>query len=136
MHFHFSSLLVVTDLTLPMSVLAARAHANVEIVNVEWLRDKVKGTQTIDTTQPSTTQQDTHHDPILSGTSKDKKRSRKEVSPSSELSDLDAPYDLEEPPLKKAKDGQKAKSSSLRIPVDEMCSLAGDTFSFHNFDHH
>lgn len=42
-----------------------------------------------------------------------------------DLSADDSVGDARQSPLKKRKDGQKAKSTSLRVPVDEHCPLVG-----------
>lgn len=55
-----------------------------------------------------------------------KKRARiKNVSTYEDPSATDVEEDEERSSPKKRKDGQKAKSTSLRVPVDEHCPLSG-----------
>lgn len=57
---------------------------------------------------------------------KGKKRARNEMLAIPVYEDSSADEeDADHSPTKKRKDGQKAKSSSLRVPVDEHCPLAG-----------
>ena len=53
---------------------------------------------------------------------KGKKRGRTEAKSESPVDDKEK---IEEPPQKKFKDGQKAKSDSVLVPIDEGCQLFG-----------
>ena len=57
--------------------------------------------------------------------SKGKKRGRADSADDQKPSKASDDDGKQQPPAKKQKDGQKAKSGSLQIPVDEGCSLAG-----------
>ena len=60
----------------------------------------------------------------VKGKGKGKKRARSPTPVIEDPSDVDDSG--EQPPTKKQKDAQKAESSSLLIPVDETCPLAGE----------
>ncbi len=62
--------------------------------------------------------------PPTAGTGKKRARN-KDVPIYVDLSADDLEEDVEESSPKKRKDGQKAKSTSLRVPVDENCPLIG-----------
>lgn len=100
------------------SVKQAKQLPAVKIVDENWLRAAILGVQAANGSQSSASQPSSAAPPSApaSAATKGKKRAHDEVQSYRDPSaDVDALEDEEEeqPPLKKPKDGQKAKSTSL-----------------------
>ena len=109
-----------------------------KIVNIDWLNDSFEAKRKVyeepylmanASTQKAKVKKSADHSKSRSQPSKDldevkapgKKRER-----SSKIKD--EPSDEEEErPQKKIRDGQKASSAKLNVPVDEGCNLSGQT---------
>ncbi|MCJ1453687.1 hypothetical protein MMC28_004035 [Mycoblastus sanguinarius] len=93
--------------------------SDVKIVTYDWLlasaNNKLKADEgAFSIVQPVSSQN--------GRSTKGKKRAHSPTPVKTDSSDEDTDS---KPPAKKSKDGQKAKTRALQIPVDEMCSLAG-----------
>lgn len=106
---------MLTDFNLIVVNLAAEL-AGVKIVSYEWILDSVEERKKVDEGKylmavggPKTAPNQ--------AISKGKKRP-------AESSD-DEDIDVQQPPAKKRKDGQKAHSDLVQVRVDDVCPLAG-----------
>ena len=96
-------------------------------MSLEWLLDSVEAKKKVKEAQYLMA-----NVPEPKDNTKGKKRARADSAeddkPSQPLND----DDREEPPAKKIKDGQKAKSGSIQIPLDEGCPLGRKYYSHRN----
>ena len=107
------------DKVLTTTVKQAGEASDVKIVTYDWLlasaNNKLKADEgAFSIVQPVSSQN--------GRSTKGKKRAHSPTPVKTDSSDEDTDS---KPPAKKSKDGQKAKTRALQIPVDEMCSLAG-----------
>ena len=99
-------------------------------MRLEWLLDsveakkKVKETQYLMATIPKS-----------KDNSNGKKRAHAESVEDNKQSQATDGNNEQEPPAKKQKDGQKVKSESVRIPIDEGCPLGRKCYSHQNSKH-
>lgn len=125
---------VDSDLTfVSITVKEARKFPDIKLVNFDWLTASINSRRRADESQfafeadynPDDATNSPGPTPFQQNKGKGKKRQR---SPSPiEKDSSDAEESVEQPPTKRHKDVQKAKSASLLIPVDETCPLAGKT---------
>ena len=124
-----------------MSVQQASKHSDIQIVSIDWLLDSFKANARADEStyllaNANSRKHDTEpdedperiDDPQVEEdtgqkSNKGKKRARDPESIQPASLELESQG---EPPAKKFRDGQKAKSKSLQVPVDEGCNLAGN----------
>ena len=119
-----------------MIVLEAGRFPDINIVSLDWLRASIDGHVRADEAQFSFTQTSSSRGNATSskGLTPSKQKETKgkgSKRPRSSTSIEDDPSDVEDSEVhvtvKRHKDGQTATSSSLLIPVDETCPLAGKT---------
>lgn len=119
-----------------IKVQEASKFPDIRIVNFDWLTASVNSQIRADENEFSFVQTASDEDGPTSSVGatsskvndtkgKGKKRLRSPTPIEEDPSDVDEA--VQEPPTKKHKDVQRAKSGSLRIPVDETCPLAGKT---------
>lgn len=117
-----------------VKVQEASKFPDIKIVSLDWLTASTNSKIRADEAQflfnqTASSQDDTTRSmgPTVSKQNhtkgKGKKRERSPIPVEEEYSDVSEA--VEQSPAKKHKDGQKAKSGSLLVPVDEMCPLAG-----------
>ena len=99
-----------------LTVKQAGGFPNIKLVNYDWLITSITNKLKSDESnfQFATKAAETN--------SKGKKRARSETPVKVNPIAHESP---DGPPAKKQKDGNKAKSSSLRIPLDETCNAPG-----------
>ncbi|SLM34132.1 poly-ribose polymerase [Lasallia pustulata] len=102
-------------------VKQASDRPNTKIVSLEWLLDSVEAKKKVKETQYLVAATPKSKD-ITNG----KKRARAESVGNDKPSQALDGNNKQEPPAKKQKHGQKAKSESIRIPIDEGCPLDPD----------
>ena len=119
-----------------MIVVEAGRFPDINIVSLDWLRASIDGHVRADEAQFSLTQ--TNSSRSIATSSKGLAPSKQEETkgkgskrPRSSTSIEDGPSDVVDSEAhvtaKRHKDGQTATSSSLLIPIDETCPLAGKT---------
>ena len=130
-------ILHLANALIPVSVkvLEASRFPDIKIVSFDWLTASISGRTRADETQFSFGQTSSNPDDTtrsMSPTHSKQKGSKKRPRSPSPISDGSSKTDAEEaeeqPPVKRHKDVQRAKSGSLIIPVDETCPLAGKDF--------
>lgn len=94
-------------------------------MSLEWLLDSVEAKKKVSEIQYSMTNM-----PGSKDDSNGKKRARAESAEDDKPAPTSNDGKKQEPPAKKQKDGQKAKSGSVRIPIDEGCQLDR---KYHNY---
>lgn len=108
-------------------VAQAGTLPDIKIVNLDWLLDSVNGGKLLDEAQYLFTSRSIDKSVTKSQSNSGKKRARADTPDNHDAGNAASP-DIEEnqqPPVKRQKDGQKAKSgSALNVPVDEGCNLA------------
>lgn len=87
-------------------------------MSLEWLLDSVEAKKKVEETQYLMTNM-----PDSKNDSKGKKRARTNSAEEDKPTLTSNDDNKQEPPAKKQKDGQKAKSGSIRIPIDEGCTV-------------
>lgn len=123
------TLLYTTDwvVIVVFTVAQAQKLPDIRIVSLDWLLDSVNEGKVLDEDQYSFENKNIDKSAPDSQPAKGKKRARA-ASPEEDDAQQITPLDVkeeEEPPVKRQKDGQKAKSgSALSVPVDERCNLA------------
>lgn len=90
----------------------------IKIVSLVWLLDSVAAKKHVKETQYLMTNM-----PDSKDVSKGKKRARADSAEDDKPARTSNDDNKQEPLAKKQKDGQKAKSGSIRIPIDEGCQL-------------
>ncbi len=141
----------MSDCAITVAVKQALKRPEVKIVNLQWLLDSIQQSQKVSeaTYQLSATNSSVSPGPGQTKSQKGKqdnkmnmtappkvpKRARKSANADGGMAPdaavnpgvAESSEDDEtgEPPAKKQKDGQKAQSGSLIVPVDEGCGLAG-----------
>jgi len=129
---HASSTLTIlysTDCAVMVVTAVAQAQKlpDIKIVSLDWLLESVNEGMVLDEAQYSFTNHTTDKSAPNSQLATGKKRVRAATPEENDTQQITARYpeEDEEPPVKRQKDGQKAKSSSaLTVPVDEGCNLA------------
>lgn len=125
-----------------ISVKQAKEDSDIGIVSIDWLLDSLEAGARADESNYFLTDSDSlaKGDAEAEGDSKtgndnqaengaiakaEKGKKRTRHFDSDESTSLD-PKSEGQPPAKKIRDGQKAKSNSLQVPVDGGCDLAGN----------
>ena len=120
-----------------MKVQEASRFPNIKIVNFDWLTASTNSQSRADEAQFSFGQTDSNRNdatnsmgPTLSKESEIKGKGRKRPRSPTPIGDepFNAGEAMQNPSTKRHKDVQRATSSSLLIPVDETCHLAGKVF--------
>lgn len=111
-------------------VKQASDRPNTKIVSLEWLLDSVEAKKKVKETQYLVAATPKSKD-ITNG----KKRARAESVGNDKPSQALDGNNKQEPPAKKQKHGQKAKSESIRIPIDEGCPLDRKCYPRQNASH-
>lgn len=109
------------------SVKQAGDVSNLKIVSLEWLLDSVEAKKKVKETQYLVTNM-----PGSKDVSRGQKRARAESAEDDKPAPTSNDGNKQEPPAKKQKDGQKAKSRSIRIPIYEGCQFDRKYYSHHN----
>lgn len=108
-------------------VVQANAIPNIMIVSLNWLLDSVEERKLMDGAEYPLTGKTEDKSTTKSQTNGGKKRARTKTSDDDDAEEeASATTEKDEkPPVKRQRDGQKAKSgSALHVPVDEGCNLA------------
>lgn len=125
-----------------IKVKEASKFPDIKIVSFDWLTASINSQVRADEAQFSFGQSDSSQDvaassmdPTPSQQNDTKGKGRKRPRSPTPIEEIPSDVDeaLEEPPAKKHKDVQRAKSGSLLIPVDETCPLAGKTSNLEFF---
>ncbi|KAL9133352.1 MAG: hypothetical protein Q9175_005473 [Cornicularia normoerica] len=128
------TLLQLLSTSKPGSKKEASKFPDIKIVSFDWLTASINSQVRADEAQFSFGQSDSIQDvaassmgPTPSQQNDTKGKCRKRPRSPTPIEEIPSDVDeaLEEPPAKKHKDVQRAKSGSLLIPVDETCPLAG-----------
>ena len=119
-----------------VKVQEARKFPDIKIVSFDWLTASIKSHIRADEDHFSFSQTDSDQDeainskqpmPSAKNDNKGKGKKRPRSPTPTEEVPSDAEDSAEQMPTKKHRDVQRATSSSLLIPVDETCPLAGKT---------
>lgn len=109
------------------AVAQAQKFPDIKIVSLDWVLESVNECMALYEGPYSFTNHTTDKSAPNSQPATGKKRVRAATPEENDTQQITAPdpKEDEEPPVKRQKDGQKAKSdSALTVPVDEGCSLA------------
>ena len=120
------------------AVTQAKGLPGTKIVSLDWLLESVEEGKMLDEAQYSFTIKAMDKSAPSSQSNGGKKRARVETPEDNNAQQTASPVsdEAEQPPMKRQKDGQKAKSgSALTIPVDEGCNLACKK-RIHTLDQH
>ena len=125
-----------------ISVKQAKEYSNIQIVSIDWLLDSLEADARADESNYLLTSSDSlakgdataKQDPETGNDNQVEKEASKKTNTGikrTRNSDLDESISLDpksqgQPQAKKIRDGQKAKSCSLQVPVDEGCNLTGN----------
>ena len=117
-----------------VTVQEASKFPDIKIVNFDWLTASINGQVRADESQFTFEQTNSNHDedtsltvpgPSKQDDNKEKGRKRPRSPTPVKEDPAESEDSVVQPPTKKHKDAQIAKSGSLFVPVDEMCPLSG-----------
>ena len=115
------------------TVAQAQKFPDVKIISLDWLLESVNEGKLLDEAQYSFTDKSKNTSAPNTQPAMGKKRARA-ATPDEDDTQQNAPLDVNVPPVKRQKDGQKAKSgSALVVPVDEGCNLGCKQLVNHSF---